>query len=205
MKAGKVTFVTHKTTYRGKDSWFFESYGSSLPRFDWFFRVRDTFRTYTDANTFVPDFAERVSDEGGYIVIEQYNYDKIRNKIFSRVYSSGKPWKYDTFKYEPCINDVLTAVYAARNQDFSNVKPQEKVPFQTLVFGKIQPLYIRYLGIETIKLKNGQKFNCLKFSSKLVEGTIFKGWRRHVCMGYQRQKPYRCKNSGKNRHRLGSC
>ncbi|NJK87753.1 MAG: DUF3108 domain-containing protein [Bacteroidales bacterium] len=36
-------------------------------------------------------------------------------------------------------------------------------------------MFIRYLGKETIETKEGIKYNCIKFSSLLVEGTIFKG------------------------------
>lgn len=43
-----------------------------------------------------------------------------------------------------------------------------------LVDGEIHNLYIRYLGIETIKTREGRRFRCLKFKPLLVEGTIFK-------------------------------
>ena len=36
-------------------------------------------------------------------------------------------------------------------------------------------IYIRYLGKEDVKTRNKKLYKCLKFSVKLVEGTIFKG------------------------------
>ena len=42
-----------------------------------------------------------------------------------------------------------------------------------VVDGEIHDIYIRYLGKETIKNRDGRTFKCLKFSPLLVEGTIF--------------------------------
>ena len=38
---------------------------------------------------------------------------------------------------------------------------------------EIHDIYIRYLGKERIKNRDGRKFDCLKFKPLLVEGTIF--------------------------------
>lgn len=42
-----------------------------------------------------------------------------------------------------------------------------------IIDGELHNLYIRYLGIEIIKNRDGKWYRCLKFSPLLVKGTIF--------------------------------
>jgi len=49
------------------------------------------------------------------------------------------------------------------------------VPVRVIIDRKDYNLYVRYLGRETIKNRDGEKYRCLKFSALLVSGTIFKG------------------------------
>jgi len=40
---------------------------------------------------------------------------------------------------------------------------------------KVFNIYIRLMGREVVENKDGNRYNCLKLSAKMVEGTIFKG------------------------------
>lgn len=173
--AGSAGFEAKLTTYDNKPSWYFESYGTSYPSYDWFFKVREKFQAYVDSATFSPLWAYRDANEGGFIVLEKYIFDNKHEKVISTVSASNVSQSTDTIKNKYCLNDLLTAAYFARNLDFSNCKINDKIPFWVLVFGKVYPLYIRYLGKEEVILHDSTKYNCIKFSSKLVEGTIFKG------------------------------
>ena len=173
--AATASFEASLTNYKNKPAWYFNSYGNSKPSYDWFFKVHDRFQAYTDTATFIPIWADRTSDEGGYNVFENYVFDSEKNKIIAICSASDKPKRTDTLDIKFCLNDLLTAVYYARNLDFSNCKIGEKIPIWVLVMNKVYPLYIRYQGIEVITMHDKTKYRCIKFSSKLVEGTIFKG------------------------------
>ncbi len=43
-----------------------------------------------------------------------------------------------------------------------------------LLDNEIYHLSVRYLGKELLKMKDGRKYNTIKFSIQLVEGTVFK-------------------------------
>jgi hypothetical protein len=73
-----------------------------------------------------------------------------------------------------CIQDVLSAIYYARNIDYNAYKPGSKIPFKMFLDEKVYELYIRYLGKEKIVTKYGT-FNAIKFAPLLLEGTLFKG------------------------------
>jgi hypothetical protein len=73
-----------------------------------------------------------------------------------------------------CIQDVISAVYSARNINFDNYKKDDKIPFKMFLDNEIYDMYIRYLGKEDVKTKFG-KFKAHKFRPLLVKGNIFEG------------------------------
>ena len=70
---------------------------------------------------------------------------------------------------------MLGAIFYCRNIDFSKLKPGDRVPVTVPIEGKINNLFIRYKGKETVTTRDKHSYNCNKFSVMLVEGTIFKG------------------------------
>jgi hypothetical protein len=73
-----------------------------------------------------------------------------------------------------CVQDVLSAIYYARNIDYSKYKPGDKIPFSMFLDDQVYNLYIKYLGKEQVTTKYGT-FSAIKISPLLIEGTIFKG------------------------------
>ena len=70
---------------------------------------------------------------------------------------------------------MITSVYYARTLDYSNVEYNETIQLSMMVDKEIYDnVYIRYLGIETIEDQYGKKYECIKFSPQLIEGTLFK-------------------------------
>ena len=86
-----------------------------------------------------------------------------------------KPLKLDSIKLRSCTNDVLTAIYYSRCLNFSLYKPNDTIPITFVLDGTIYPSYIRYKGKEVINTELLGSVRCIKFSPKLLEGTIFKG------------------------------
>lgn len=173
--AGEVVFRTTETTYKNQDVFHLYSYGTSHKKYDWFYKVRDRFECFIDRKTLKPYHFERENYEGGYEVHNIYDFDQECNKIYAATKNSDKPLTLDTLEYTPCTFDVLSVIYQSRNIDYTKYKVDEKIPVTIVLDGKIYNLYLRYLGKETIELKSKRKFNCIKFSPLLVEGTMFNG------------------------------
>jgi len=72
------------------------------------------------------------------------------------------------------VQDVLSAIYYARNIDFSKAKINDKIPFSMFLDYEVFNMYVRYLGKELVKTRYGT-FRTIKFKPLLVEGTIFEG------------------------------
>lgn len=173
--AAEVSFEIKQAQVNNKAAFHFYSVGKTLPNYDWLFMVRDTFQSKADITTLAPLWFLRNSSEGGYAVNNSYLFNYRKSKIYSKVENSKKPKFKDTLDIEGCPLDVLTAIYVCRNIDFKKLNLNDTVPLKIIIDNEIFPLYIRFLGSEDITLNNENRYNCVKFSILLVEGTIFKG------------------------------
>ncbi len=175
LNAGWVRFKVENARYNDKDVFLFDSYGASHENYDWIYKVRDQYKSYVDKETLKPAFFDRQNYEGGFEVNNKYIFNWESNQIYSFTQNTDKPYSEDTLDLPECTFDLLSLVYYARNINFNNCQPGDKIPVISLIDNEIFNLYIRYLGKETIKDRGGKEHNCIKFSALLVEGTIFKG------------------------------
>lgn len=173
--AGEVNLRVEQTDYENKPAYKITGEGKNLKAFDWFFKLRDTLTSYVDTATLAPFFFDRKTNEAKYHARHRYLFDYENNKIYSQIKKRTRPEKQDTIDLTPCTFDILTVAYYARNIDYSKYKEGDKIPLTMLVDNQIYPLYVRYLGIEEVKTRTGERFECLTFAPLLVEGTMFKG------------------------------
>ncbi len=139
--------------------------GKTFNFYDSFFKVRDRYESFIDTATLQPLKFIRNVYEGGYKKYENVSFNQTTNTAVS---SEG------AIKVPNCIQDVLSALYYARNINFNNYKVDDKIPFAMYLGNEVFNLYIRYLGKETIKTKFG-KFRAIRFKPLLIKGTIFEG------------------------------
>lgn len=173
--AGEVMFRVDTLTENGKQMFYFDSHGESYKFYDWIYKVRDRYQSKVEREGFLPVWFKRDTYEGGYVVNNAFTYDWPSGRVFSARENSGKPLSLDTLKITPCTYDVLSAIYYARNFDFEQYTAGQKIPIRFLIDGEFFDLYLRFLGQENIKNRNGREYLCYKFSALLVEGTIFSG------------------------------
>jgi hypothetical protein len=163
--AGEATFTNTLERFNGKTTYHCVGDGKSYPFFDNFFKVRDRYESYIDTATLLPVKFIRNVDEGGYKI---YNNVTFNHNANTAITTNG------VFKTSPCIQDVVSAIYYARNIEFEKYKVGEKIPFDMFLDDEVYHLYLRYLGKEKVKTKYG-KFNAIKFKPLLIKGTIFQG------------------------------
>lgn len=173
--AGEVKLSVDSDKYQNKNVYRIKGEGKNLKAFDWFFKLRDTLTCYADKETLYPYYFDRRTHEAKYDAHHEYWFDYKANTIQSKIQKRDKPVKLDTLSNKPCTFDILSVAYYVRNLDFAKHKKGDKIPLSMLIDNEIHSLYIRYRGLEVIKTKSGERFECLKFSPLLVEGTMFKG------------------------------
>lgn len=163
--AGEATFTTRLERFNGKPVYHLVGEGKSYSFFDNFFKVRDRYESFVDTATLLPYKFIRNVDEGGYKIYNNVSFNQTTHTATS---TNG------VFKISNCIQDVVSAMYYARNINFNKYKPGDKIPFDMYLDDEVYHLYIRYLGKEKIKTRYG-KFKAIKFKPLLVKGTIFEG------------------------------
>lgn len=162
--AGEATFSTKSSSYKGKNIYHIIGEGSTYPSYDWIFKVRDKYETYIDQQTLLPLVFKRDVSEGSTKFNNLVLFDREENLAYS-----GKK----KFKTSDCVQDVLSAIFYARNIDYNKLKPGSKVSLDLFLDNEMHSSYIRYHGKEEVKTKYGT-FRAIKISPLLLEGTIFK-------------------------------
>lgn len=163
--AGEASFTITPERLNNRPVYHITGEGKTYSFYDSFFRVRDKYETYMDTASMQPLKFIRNVDEGSYKKYENVTFNRQTN---TAVTNNG------VFKTPDCIQDVLSAIFYARNINFNKYKPDDKIPFTMFLDNEVYNLYIRYMGKETIKTKYG-KFRAIKFKPLLVKGTIFEG------------------------------
>lgn len=164
VSAGLASFNTTLETLNGRKVYHITGDGKTLKSYEWFYKVRDRYETFIDAETMLPAKFVRNVNEGGF---KFYNSVTFNQSIGQAISTNG------VFSVPRCIQDVLSAIYYARNIDYDQYKVNAKIPFSMFLDDQVYNLYIRYLGKERITTKYGT-FNAIKIKPLLIEGTIFK-------------------------------
>jgi hypothetical protein len=149
----------------GREIYHMVGNGKSKGTFDWFFKVRDRYETYVDAEGLFPWMFIRRVDEGGYKFSQDYVFYQHKQKV--------KTQDNKEFEVPLGVQDMLSAFYYARNMDFSKAKIGDVFTITTFVDDEVWPLKIKYAGKDVVKV-NGVKYKALKFHPVIQAGRIFK-------------------------------
>jgi hypothetical protein len=163
--AGEAIFTTALEKFNGKTAYHCLGDGKTYSFFDNFFKVRDRYESYIDTSSMLPIKFIRNVDEGGYKI---YNNVTFNHRAGTAVSTNG------VFKTPGCLQDVVSAMYYARNINFEKYREGDKIPFNMFLDDEVYQLYIRYIGKETVKTRYG-KFRAIKLKPLLIKGTIFEG------------------------------
>jgi hypothetical protein len=176
LQSAEGTFTVRHQEVKGRPGYLLSGSGFTYSKYDWFYKVRDEFETELDSSSFRPLRFHASIHEGGKHEKHDYFFNNINHKIYTSIQRGKSSAKVDSTAIAPCTVDVLTAIYFARNLDYSHCKVNDTLSISLFLDNKLYPIFVRYQG-RTIYTsdKLGAKFNCIRFSPLLVEGTIFKG------------------------------
>lgn len=139
--------------------------GVSTGAFKAFYKVEDRYETYLDHEGVFPWAFVRRVNEGGYTISQDYVFLQHRHTVTTQEKKS--------YPVTGGVQDMLSAFYYARTLDFAGAAKGQEYEIPCFMDNKEWTLRMRYIGKETIKLRNG-KYRCLKFQPVVQEGRIFK-------------------------------
>ena len=170
INAGGAHFNTTLEDVNGHKDFHIIGDGKTASSYEWFFKVNDRYETYINAETMSPDRFVRNVQEGSTRIHQDVLFDHKNG-----VATSDKK----NYIIPKCTQDVLSAIYFARNIDYNKYNPGDKIPFNMFLDNQLYQLYIKYMGKEEIETKMG-KYRAIKIVPLLISGTIFSGGEKMI-------------------------
>ncbi|PCJ77661.1 MAG: ATP-dependent exonuclease, partial [Flavobacteriales bacterium] len=138
--------------------------GKSNRFFDMFFKVRDRYESYIDADGLFPWAFIRRVNEGGFIINQDYTFYQHKNQV-----NNGKGKEFET----PIdVQDMISAFYRARTFDFTNISAGDTFAITAFMDDELWPAQIKFIGFDTIDVETGT-YSCLKFIPIVQKGRVF--------------------------------
>jgi hypothetical protein len=165
----KASLEVQKTRLDGQDVLHVVGVGKSVGLLDVFFKVRDRYETYIDANGLPMKFIRDIN-EGGYKKQKELYFDQDKRQV------KVIDFKYDTeetFEIKPKTQDMLSAFYKLRNSiDINDLKVGQEFYLNMFFDNENYDFKTRFLGYETLDTKFG-KIDCLKFRPYVMADRVF--------------------------------
>ena len=138
--------------------------GRTAPFFDWFFKVRDVYETFIDANTLLPLEFKRAVNEGGYLINQHYRFNHKENNVATQD---------SIFVIPTNTQDMLSAYFYARTfKKDSIITKGNSFYIPIFMDEENYSLEIKYQKNEILETKWG-KLDCMVFQPKMQEGRVF--------------------------------
>ena len=136
--------------------------------FDTFYRVRDTYESYTDEKALISWQFNRDIQEGKYKSYREIHFDHSQGKAEYHK-NSGEIVMHDV---PPNVQDVISTYYFARaSYDHKELKPGSKISLRNFIDETNFELEARVEKRETIKV-NGEKFKALRLKVMIEEAGL---------------------------------
>ena len=166
--AGFLTLdVTNENKVFGnnRNCWHIVGVGSSSGTFDFFFKIRDRYESFIDAEAIVPWFHVRSVREGGFKFYETDNFNHYTGTVTNE---SG------TYQIPEQVQDLVTSYYYTRCAYTPDMKEGELIPVKAFFDNEIANFNVKFIGRTTLDMPNVGKVKCLKFRPQLLKGRAFK-------------------------------
>ena len=156
--------------WRGRPTWEIRAEGATRPGFDWFFKVRDVYRSYYDPALLAPVRFVRDVHEGGYEIHQDYRFDWERSCVETEWHR--KRGRREAFAVTPGTQDMVSAFFTARNWELEGIALGDTLEVPCLVDGELFPLMIRYGGREVVEVEQGT-WTCDAFHPVIMAGRVW--------------------------------
>ena len=173
--AGDIDFAVQTKKLNGERVYSLKVTGYTMKAFEKMYRIRDTFEVFVDTVHLLPLYYREVKHEDSYYANSKYIYNRKKDStlVYMDFTRKTRHWK-DTIRIGNDVSDLITTCYKVRNLDINKLTKDQTIPFPMLFDDTVYDVGLTYKGKETIKLRNGGKYNALKFIPKLITGDLFK-------------------------------
>ena len=175
MEAGEVVFEMDTVHKNHQVIMNMQSRGKTLPKYEWLFRVRDTFSSAAYYPEMSPIYFKRSNYEGSNWVLNKYQFMPKEGLVIRDMNSNESIRRVDTiFLPAEHVLDVQTAVYYTRMWNLKDASKGDQKIIKLMLAGDYFSIPITYRGKEIVKHKNGKNYSCYKITTKVAAGLIFR-------------------------------
>lgn len=174
---GTATVVLDTVWLNGEKAFLCSAQGQTTRLYDFFFKVREDFKSWFTVDGLRPLKFTRDTFEGKYVAKNTYIYDwnAAEPHIIADVYSSSSGQRYPELPLTPCTYDLPALFFFARNIDLDNIEIGRRYPMTFAIDDDIFNVYFIFYGPETIKVKDLGTVKTIRFAAKLLAGEVFTG------------------------------
>lgn len=169
LAAGEVVFEVKDN----EDQYHITAKGRTYSTYEWFFKVRDSYETYIDKETLLPQMSIRDVQEGKYKLYEKVIFDHDNNKAVTYRKKYDDPLETTTVDIESCMHDIISILYFTRNIEFKSLSEGAQFPVKLFMDKDTYPLNVEYKGEERKRVKGKGKLNTYRFSPEVIAGEVF--------------------------------
>ncbi len=162
--AGEARMIVADTIYNGRRCYKIEFTLTSKPFFDIFYRVRDRYYSYVDAEGLFPWRFEQHIREGGYTRDFVADFDQRHHTAMT---------EKGTYPVPNYVQDMMSAFYFSRTINYSAYTVGQKLHLQNFFKDSTYDLDVKFRGRQTVEVEAG-KFRCIVIEPLAKEGGLFK-------------------------------
>jgi len=149
--------------------------GRTNGSFDLFLRVRDTWRSYIDTTSILPQKFFRNIEENHYRKKETVDFDHVRDMAAVETKKKEQePPKHETFKVPNNVQDIVSGFYYLRTLNYDQRRPGEVIRVQGFFDKDVFTMDVIYKGRETVETKAGV-IRAIRLIPKMPSNKLFRG------------------------------
>tara|TARA_E500000178_G_scaffold309161_1_gene323327 strand:+ start:2070 stop:2867 length:798 start_codon:yes stop_codon:yes gene_type:complete len=165
INAAKITLRVHDEMVKvgGTETYKITADGKTIGGFYYLYKVKDHFESYLNPSNLLPMKYYKKVRENKYRSEDLVRYDHQKKMAYG---------KKENTPISAAVQDVVSALYYARNIDFSEAKIGQSYPVDIYLDQQLYQLGFTYLGKEILDSDMG-KIACLKMRPQVVKDEIF--------------------------------
>ncbi|WP_245327416.1 DUF3108 domain-containing protein [Hymenobacter fodinae] len=149
--------------------------GRTTGSFDYFLRIRDTWRSYIDTTSILPQRFFRNIEEKNYRKQETVDFDHARDVAAVESHKRNKnDVKRGTFKTPNNVQDIVSGFYYLRTLNYDQRKVGEIIKVQGFFDEEVFNMDVIYKGRETVETKAGA-IRAIRLVPKMPDNKLFRG------------------------------
>lgn len=162
----RMTLQTDLVTENGEELIHLTAKGNTVGLIDKIYNIMEDYESWADKTTLLPKHAlKNVRESAEYKRYITYQFDHNNHTVNSS--RSGES------KIEPDCFDIVAACYKVRAMDLSGLTVGQTIKVNTFFSEENWPLYLKYVGIEDVKISKLGKISCYKFVPVVEVSGVF--------------------------------